>query len=302
MKRKAVKTNGNRLMRVCGALLVMYILFAGVFKLLRMSGNGTHKDTTANRVQIESLLYATDIGTFDLAKKIDHNRCWNQLRTKEELCLSYSLLFAETYKSTDFKNKIDRFILPKQTDYIGIWKTIYGSLYQRDPEAIRHIADSLQQIGVRKNMTRTQFARAVVSFVQDIPYWYILPDDNCSENKDKSFPCIDNIQFGLLTPTEVAYTAIGDCDSKSLLLYSLLRTLGYKPMILISREYRHAMLALDIPSSGDYVKYKGSLYYFWETTATGWQSGMLPPTTSNKNYWEIALPPDFRPGNTYKII
>jgi len=34
----------------------------------------------------------------------------------------------------------------------------------------------------------------------------------------------------------------------------------------------------------------------------GWQSGMLPPSSSNKDYWRIALPPDFTPDNAYKTL
>ena len=49
------------------------------------------------------------------------------------------------------------------------------------------------------------------------------------------------------------------------------------------------MLAIDIPTEGDFFEHKGRKFYFWETTATGWMPGMLPPEMSNKDYWTIIL-------------
>ena len=302
MRRKAVHTSGKRLLRVCGVLVVIYCLFFGVIKTFESSDAPPTNDTQPNRASIENLLLEDNPRLIDLNQVIDHKRCWTQLRTDQEYCLSYSAEYTEAHQSTRYKNALKKTMPPINTGYIGVWKTVYGSLYQRNPAALSQIADSLKRLAERRQLTRTQFARAVVSFVQDIPYWYILGERSCKNVKDKSFPCIDGIQFGLLTPTEVAYTAIGDCESKSLLLYSLLKTLGYQPMVLISKEYQHSLLALNISSSGEYIEYKGRLYYFWETTAKGWQSGMLPPSSSNKDYWRIALPPDFTPDNAYKTL
>ena len=71
--------------------------------------------------------------------------------------------------------------------------------------------------------------------------------------------------------------------------YVILEHMGYDPMIVVSDEYAHAMLALNLPAQGDYIRYAGKKYYFWETTATGWGIGMLPPESNNKEYWKKAL-------------
>ena len=59
-------------------------------------------------------------------------------------------------------------------------------------------------------------------------------------------------------------------------MYTLLKQLGYKPAIVTSDAYRHAMLAVDIPAGGDYITDRGIKYYFWETTAKNWEIGVLP--------------------------
>jgi hypothetical protein len=63
---------------------------------------------------------------------------------------------------------------------------------------------------------------------------------------------------------------------------------------MISNEYRHAMIAIDLPASGDHIIHKGKKFYFWETTNTGWLPGMLPPDTNNIAYWKITLDHEYQ--------
>ncbi|MEP1781593.1 hypothetical protein, partial [Reichenbachiella sp.] len=132
-----------------------------------------------------------------------------------------------------------------------------------------------------------EFAHAVVKLVQDIPYQYIISNKCTSDYSD--YPCFGNQRYGITTPVEFLYTLRGDCDSRTVLLYTILSQYNYDPVILISKEYRHSMLALDIPATGEYLKIKGKKYYFWETTSTGWEPGIIPPGMDNKEYWNIAL-------------
>lgn len=84
--------------------------------------------------------------------------------------------------------------------------------------------------------------------------------------------CCENIYpFGLFTPAEFILQKTGDCDTKSLVAYALLKKLGFNAAMLVGDTERgpHAMLGLanvvpSIPSK--YVQYKGSIYYPWEVT------------------------------------
>jgi hypothetical protein len=54
------------------------------------------------------------------------------------------------------------------------------------------------------------------------------------------------------------------------------------------------MLAVDVPTEGDYFEHNGRKFYFWETTAMGWLPGMLPPDMNNTDYWTIILDYEFQ--------
>ncbi len=46
---------------------------------------------------------------------------------------------------------------------------------------------------------------------------------------------------------------------------------------------------LYLTAARDFISPEGKNYYFWETTATGWQLGTQLPNTCDVGYWGIAL-------------
>lgn len=181
------------------------------------------------------------------------------------------------------------FGFPMEEDYRIFWKSVYDSLYTADEAQISSVCDSLERIRVRNSLSRNEFADAIVSFVQDIDYLYVLWDEGCGTGEYPSTGCFDDVRFGLYSPVEFLGGWVGDCDTRALLLYSILKHFGYHPGIAISREYQHAMLVLRAPSSGDYIMHKGAKYYFWETTAKGWPLGSMPPETSIIRHWHVVM-------------
>ncbi len=169
--------------------------------------------------------------------------------------------------------------------HTSYWHQVYDQLAKQNESSIQFLVDSIKQIGKEQELSRIDLAELAVTFVQDIPYTLISGED-C---EDYNGSCVENEAFGILSPYEFLHTLHGDCDTRSVLLYVVLRSLDFNPLIMISREYLHAMIALDIPAYGEYVEYGATRYYFWETTAKGWRPGMLPPDTNNKDYWRIAL-------------
>ena len=53
---------------------------------------------------------------------------------------------------------------------------------------------------------------------------------------------------------------MGDCDTKSIYLFAILKKLGYDVAILVSDFYQHAILGIALPGRGDYIKYQGKKY------------------------------------------
>lgn len=182
-------------------------------------------------------------------------------------------------------------------NYFNIWYTsngerwgmLYESMFEREKDLLLPLIDTLLTIKQANRLNRTDFANVVVAFVQDIPYCYIKSENDCDVREYKEFDCLAGQKWGLLSPIEFLHTLKGDCDTRTLLLYSLFKQLGYSPKIVNSDVYLHSMLLLDIPSGGKYLTYNNERFYFWETTAKGWQAGDLPPEYGNTKYWEIVL-------------
>lgn len=217
---------------------------------------------------------------------VRHLRSWNKYTYDSTYCLSYQVSSKFISPSYEFRNRL----YTRERNYENYWRNIYYELYQHDKERIAFLQDSLQQIASMNGLSKKEFAYLIVSFVQDIPYNYVVPGP-CDRN---DHPCRPNEKFGILSPAEFLYSLSGDCDTRSVLLYSILKHFDYDPLIMISNQYRHAMIAVDLPASGDYIIHKGKKFYFWETTNTGWLPGMLPPDVNNLTYWKITLDHEYQ--------
>ncbi len=203
-------------------------------------------------------------------------------------CMDYTVKDQSYNSSRKFKNDFPVYFGSHKDSYAKIWGILYAEMINNDSELIQQVADSLQSLEKHKTLDRDQFADVVVTMVQDMEYVFILDADDCDDVNNR-FDCVGNQKFGIHTPTEFMYTQQGDCDTRCLLLYGVLKELGYRPKIAVSDAYLHAMLLVDVSGPGDYLTHLGEKYYFWETTAMGWKPGILPPETGNKNNWEIAL-------------
>jgi hypothetical protein len=155
----------------------------------------------------------------------------------------------------------------------------------------------LQKIKIDNNLNRNRFAEVVVSLIQSIPYSYNI-DGNCNGDDLPSaykndiisgIPCISNVRHDILTPLEFFYFKKGDCDSRTVLIYTILKRFGYDVAILNSDLYSHSMIGINIPAYGKYKLINGKKYYFWETTAKGFTLGVLPPDSWNISKWYLAL-------------
>jgi hypothetical protein len=251
-------------------IFLLQSFLINVYKLLVMPSSHCKEET--NYLQ-------SDLGSF-----IEHKRSWTNARSPSGFCMNYAVFEKNMNSSNTFREAIN----PTSNDfYYEYWGDIYKSLHELNKNDLSTIQDSLIMLKEIKDMSRSEFAYLIVSFVQDIPYSFIK-SESCDDVK-KGDLCKGDAKFGILSPIEFLYTLHGDCDTRTVLLYSLLSNFGYNPLILVSHEYLHSMLALEIPSSGEFLLHKGRKFYFWETTNTGWEPGMIAPDMKNKNYWNIAL-------------
>jgi hypothetical protein len=265
-------------------LRIIFFLFVGLVVVSRFFSSADRDSTYVTQPESDGDYYTAD--TLGAEIKLTHHRIWKDFDGKDRN-LRYSISSAMEEESFNFRNAVE----PEEDGTEKtFWKNFYFGLYDHDKVALNAIQDSI--CSSDENLEQQGLMYKAVSMIQDIPYHYILPNDSCDSHTD--FPCVPLQRYGVLSPVEFLYTLSGDCDTRTVLLFTLLKKLGFDPIIVNSAQYRHSMLAVDVPAEGDYFIHKGRKFYFWETTATGWLPGMLPPDMNNIDYWTIILDYEFQ--------
>lgn len=271
----------NKVIRI---VIVFFICLFVVAKLMTVDSDHPvselEKDDFEQTDTLEDVLIKT------------HHRVWRDF-TDATRALSFSMSLADGETSYEFRNTVR---VNERTSDEAFWNSLYYQLYHHDQPLLKPLQDSILLLAQREHIQGADLMYTVTSFVQDIQYNYILPLDSCAAKTD--YPCVPNQRYGILSPVEFLYTLAGDCDTRTVLLFTLFKNLGFDPIIVNSREYHHSMLAVDLPSQGDYFVHKGRKFYFWETTSTGWMPGMLPPDMNNPDYWTVILDYEYQANPT----
>lgn len=180
----------------------------------------------------------------------------------------------------------------------------FGEIYKKisiDNETfMNRIYNALDSLRTQKQMSQMVFAEAVVSMVQDIPYKLIL-DSDCNQgaresrfvkeylDQCKDSCCFGNIKFGVQTPSEFMGNLYGDCDTRTLFLFTLLSHYNYDVGILNSEAMSHSMIAINLPYSGQFKFYNNKKYYVWETTNVDLVPGYIDPQYNAMHLWDMVL-------------
>jgi len=172
-------------------------------------------------------------------------------------------------------------------------------LKENDKNSMNGVYQLFDELGRQNNLNRVQFAEMIVSFVQSIPYTVILPEACIPELYDDDFvkqylaqsnaKCVGNEKFGINSPVEFMSNLKGDCDTRTLFLYTVFLHYNYDVALFSSEYYNHSLIGLDIPLEGLTYKYDNHNYVLWETTATGLKPGEIPFSLSDLRHWRISL-------------
>jgi hypothetical protein len=137
--------------------------------------------------------------------------------------------------------------LQSETLWKDAWARYYRMVYKQSSapldDLVKAFASSLPADDP------TECARKVLSWVQDFHY-------------ERDFAGID-----FVPPLVAAFERRGDCDSRAMVMGIILESMGIDAVLLVSREYSHAMLAVDVPGGGQRFPFKGKSYLVAETTA-----------------------------------
>jgi len=194
------------------------------------------------------------------------------------------------------KNTTDHF---KNTNKKYFWGSLYNYLEQTDTPSLDLIMETFIKINNEKKLNQMEFAEMVVSCIQDIPYSFVLQTE-CpnKENYDDSNRailencpecCIGNIKYGIQNPVSFIKNLKGDCDTRTVIVYSILKYFKYDVAIVNSDFYRHSIIGINLPSSGSFKVHNGKKYVLWETTAKYYKAGDLPVSFNNVNHWYVVL-------------
>lgn len=280
------------------ALLVIYLLnkedhFKDSDKQGKNEGLKTEDKWDYNPKIEEDTVHTDDKDTLNV-NYLSHSLSWKNnfkrnfktiLKVRED---SYHLAQLE-HENTQIENLETR----------RFYNKVYNNLIAQNKDKLPKVLAAYAKKGKEKKLSRNEFADMIVSSIQSIPYCMV--HDYSHEKADEVYggsireyhetggPCLENIKFGVQSPVEFIGNFKGDCDTRSLLLYYILSSFGYDCVVLVSSEYSHSILGIAGNYSGDYVSYKGTKYYGWETTAKFYTAGNLPSSCNNMRYWEVAL-------------
>jgi hypothetical protein len=176
----------------------------------------------------------------------------------------------------------------------------YSILTNRHVEFAELISNRLKKIAQSKSLSTADAMNMAVTMVQNIPYTlvhngshqfieqyevksggsfiqeYHKSPANTPLNRELFGGCVDGVEpCGVYAPAEFASRLKGDCDTRTVFLYTVLKKTGFD--VGISNGPGHSMLVTSLlPSNpaAPFIIHKGTKYYFWETTVFYNQPGM----------------------------
>lgn len=201
--------------------------------------------------------------------------------------------FDGNWHSIKFKYKkeaLDEAIINRETslpDYTGY---NYGQLYEHDRILLSDLIDKIKSSIKNRKLSHMEALEYVCSSIQDIPYTMVLSETNgcpctydnvnysayCRVQSDGQGCCEGVTPNGVYSPFEFVYFETGDCDTRSLLAFTILKEMGFDVAVMVSTSQHHSVLGIaGIGKSGDpYGRNAfGKKYYLWELTADWWRFG-----------------------------
>lgn len=278
------------LFRLSGIAFLFFLIF-GVISLFGRS----NKTPIVQRDVVEDTeeeIKATKTDQFSGDSIISHHRIWQDY-SNQQFAGDIEVRVSDYRQAEQFRNT-----LPIPLESTSQYNRIVSSIYTYDKSKLDLMYSMLNSIKLEKNLNQVQFAEVIVSLIQDIPYSLILPDacdaeifndDFISEYLNTGGTCVGHIKYGLLSPVEFMGSLAGDCDTRTLLLFTILNHYSYDVVMLSSELYKHSIIGINLPYTGFSKTINGKKYVVWETTAQGMQPGVISREISDMRFWNASL-------------
>jgi hypothetical protein len=178
----------------------------------------------------------------------------------------------------------------------------YGPLYEHDKLILDDLIQQMKKYIKGNNLDYMNALEYVCSSIQDIPYTLILNETNgcpceqdfgsfsanCKVQSDGRGCCDEVMPFGVYSPFEFVYKETGDCDTRALLAFTILKEMGFDVAVMVSDSESHSVLGVaNIGGAGDSygTNLFGKKYYLWELTNNSFRFGY----GVDGNDWKTAL-------------
>lgn len=289
--------------RIIGVLILL-AFFVSLFTSINSRGTNRQEPVLANDTEetksevipITDTIHNTTKDTVNYIIKdtvVTRHRVWRDYdNTVYEG--TYEIKLSAVKEAHNFKKTLN---MPQNS--IRIYDKIISLLKTNDKNKLNGIYKLFDSITAVNKLSEIKFAEMLVSFVQDIPYTIILESGCDAKLYNDTFTrqflsqpnarCSGFQRFGINTPIEFLYSLNGDCDTRTLLLYTLLSHYNYDVALLSSEYYSHSMLGINLPINGASYHYNNTRYVLWETTAPDIRPGIISNEMSNMNNWRISL-------------
>jgi hypothetical protein len=187
------------------------------------------------------------------------------------------------------KNALDRAETNRLSGFPG--PSIYERMYTHDKEFLQDLIKKMKWQIKHKNLDYMQSLEYVCSSIQFYKYTLIntsrepcpciMPfgsyDQDCSYKTGRG--CCSGVDpFAVYSPFEFIYLHTGDCDTRSLTAFTILKEMGFDVAVMGSNKKSHSVLGVVIPgqmnaglSMGTNVF--GKEYLLWELTSRHWRLG-----------------------------
>ncbi len=206
-------------------------------------------------------------------------------------------------RASDYRNAKSFRINYSTVDGETAYSNMCSSLVQRDSSGMKMIYLFFDSLRADNKLNRDQFAEAVITCVQDIPYYLITPGPcDYSAYPEADFAhnyllggglCEGYEVNGILSPIEFSATIKGDCDTRTVFAYTVLKHFGYDVGVYGSDYYGHSILGIVLEDKPTYSVTtrtdNATTYSMCELTTYGPQLGQIPDEVSNMSMWRLEL-------------
>ncbi|TKC12764.1 hypothetical protein FA048_03860 [Pedobacter polaris] len=288
---------GNWVIKIASILFGLIFILALIGSVITKTQRRNEQGKVKPKPSIEHPKYTPVLDTLSDNKIIDtlisHHMVWEDYggKTYEG---DFSVRKSSFEQAHSYKENLD-ISLDGENNY----DKIVFSLKENDKNNLDGLYSMFDSVRLSNKLNSMGFAEVIVSFVQTIPYTLVLPKScDASIYQDEftakylSTPdarCDGFERYGINTPVEFMANLNGDCDTRTLLLYTILSHYDYDVALLSSAHYGHSTLGINLPYEGLAYEYNNQRYVFWETTAQNIKPGILSNEFSNTDYWRISL-------------